>query len=173
MPTEHAQLSADHLSLGSSQHRVLLRALDLVPRAEPSAHGLAHGGDLVRRCSVDGFSSAASRKNLALSPSQLMNHLRSTSLGGGSGLLDGRAVLPSPTCRQALPRGCLESKGGELSRYLPSSPFSFQGLSLYLKHLLEHYKKVTIRTQELQVTFQLLESSGRRLLGVHAALFTC
>ncbi|XP_037002021.2 forkhead-associated domain-containing protein 1 [Artibeus jamaicensis] len=43
-------------------------------------------------------------------------------------------------------------------------PCSDKGLSLYLKYLLEHYKKITIRTQELQVKISSSQETQKSLL---------
>lgn len=118
-----------------------------------SARGLAHGVPLVNRSSIGGFLFSTSKRKLGFEPRQADQSFQNHKLDGSSPFPDGRAVLPSSACRQALLRHNSESKGGELNRYLPPSCFSFKGLTLYLKYLLEHYKKIMSRTQELQVSF--------------------
>lgn len=118
-----------------------------------SARGFAYGVRLVNRSSIGGVLFSTSEKKLGFEPRQAGQSCQNHKLDASSRFPDGRAVVPSATRRQALLRRYSESKGGELNRHLPSSCFSFKGLTLYLKYLLEHYKKIMSRTQELQVIF--------------------
>ncbi|ELK27976.1 Forkhead-associated domain-containing protein 1 [Myotis davidii] len=63
-----------------------------------------------------------------------------------------------------LSQSWLEDTEGLLRDVGIQLPGSDKGLSLYLKHLLEHYKKVTSRTQELQNKISSSEETQKSLL---------
>nr|KAF6378096.1 forkhead associated phosphopeptide binding domain 1 [Myotis myotis] len=63
-----------------------------------------------------------------------------------------------------LSQSWLEDTEGLLRDVGVQLPGSDKGLSLYLKHLLEHYKKVTSRTQELQNKISSSEETQKSLL---------
>ncbi|XP_054577191.1 forkhead-associated domain-containing protein 1 isoform X3 [Eptesicus fuscus] len=63
-----------------------------------------------------------------------------------------------------LSQSWLEDTEGLLRDVGIQLPGSDKGLSLYLKHLLEHYKKVTIRTQELQIKVSSSQETQKSLL---------
>nr|KAF6381975.1 forkhead associated phosphopeptide binding domain 1 [Pipistrellus kuhlii] len=63
-----------------------------------------------------------------------------------------------------LSQSWLEDAEGLLRDMGIQLPGSNKGLSLYLKHLLEHYKKVSVRTQELQIKVSSTQETQKSLL---------